>query len=415
MPTLSSPTPTKSGGAQGRRRSLFIPSKTSSPSFSLSTQYQQSISPFSSCPETKRILEYSVAFQPRSISKAPFKVLDAPELQDDFYLNLVDWSYSNVLGVGLGSCVYLWDAQNSRVTKLCDLKDPTQNTVTCVNWNPKGNLAAIGTNKGVVQIWDVRAEKKIRELRGHDSRVGAIAWSAQDLLTTGSRDRNIFFRDIRLPSTDSITDKLHSHRQEVCGLKWASAPSNDNLLASGGNDNKLLIWDRAMLSKPLHTLVEHTAAVKAIAWSPYKAGLLASGGGTADQKIRFWNTSASPREATGGGTADSLSNVNTNSQVCNIAWSRSEDEIVSTHGFSQNQVVVWKVSATGQDALAPQLHTLATLTGHTMRVLYLAVSPDNENIVTGAGDETLRFWSVFGKKKKSDISGSWMENGPLVR
>lgn len=32
-------------------------------------------------------------------------------------------------------------------------------------------------------------------------------------------------------------------------------------------------------------------------------------------------------------------------------------------------------------------------------VLYLAMSPDGETIVTGAGDETLRFWRAFPKKK----------------
>jgi hypothetical protein len=31
------------------------------------------------------------------------QVLDAPALQDDFYLNLVDWSAQNVLAVGLGA------------------------------------------------------------------------------------------------------------------------------------------------------------------------------------------------------------------------------------------------------------------------------------------------------------------------
>ena len=51
----------------------------------------------------------------RKISKIPFKVLDAPELQDDFYLNLVDWSTQNVLSVGLGACVYLWSACTSQV------------------------------------------------------------------------------------------------------------------------------------------------------------------------------------------------------------------------------------------------------------------------------------------------------------
>lgn len=52
----------------------------------------------------------------RKISKIPFKVLDAPELQDDFYLNLVDWSSLNVLSVGLGTCVYLWSACTSQVS-----------------------------------------------------------------------------------------------------------------------------------------------------------------------------------------------------------------------------------------------------------------------------------------------------------
>lgn len=52
---------------------------------------------------------------PRKISTVPYKVLDAPALQDDFYLNLVDWSSLNVLAVGLGTCVYLWSACTSKV------------------------------------------------------------------------------------------------------------------------------------------------------------------------------------------------------------------------------------------------------------------------------------------------------------
>lgn len=73
--------------------------------------------------------------QRRKIAKTPFKVLDAPALQDDFYLNLVDWSSSNVLAVGLAACVYLWSACTSKVTKLCDL-GPTD-CVTSVAWNQR--------------------------------------------------------------------------------------------------------------------------------------------------------------------------------------------------------------------------------------------------------------------------------------
>jgi cell division cycle 20-like protein 1 (cofactor of APC complex) len=59
-------------------------------------------------------------------------VLDAPELADDFYLNLVDWGSTNILGVGLGSCVYMWNSASGKVTKLCDLG--TDDTVTSVSW-----------------------------------------------------------------------------------------------------------------------------------------------------------------------------------------------------------------------------------------------------------------------------------------
>ena len=57
----------------------------------------------------------------RQIPKIPYKVLDAPALKDDYYLNLVDWSELNDLVVGLSSCVYIWSATSSKVTKLYDL------------------------------------------------------------------------------------------------------------------------------------------------------------------------------------------------------------------------------------------------------------------------------------------------------
>ena len=46
---------------------------------------------------------------------------------------------------------------------------------------------------------------------------------------------------------------------------------------------------------------------------------------------------------------------------------------------------------------------MAKLTGHSYRVLYLAMSPDGESIVTGSGDETLRFWNVFSKTRSQKV------------
>jgi len=122
------------------------------------------------------------------------------------------------------------------------------------------------------------------------------------------------------------------------------------------------------------------AAVKALAWSPHQYNLLASGGGTADRCIRLWNTQ----------TLQEIDHLDTGSQVCNLLFSKTSNELVSTHGYSLNQIILWKL---------PSLQKVATLTGHTYRVLYLSMSPCGQNIVTGAGDETLRFWNIFPPAK----------------
>lgn len=308
---------------------------------------------------------------PRKVQKTPYKVLDAPALQDDFYLNLVDWSSHNVLAVGLGNSVYLWHASSSKVVQLCDLG--VDDSVCSVGWAQHGTHLAVGTNNGKLQLWDASRCKKIRTMEGHRFRVGSLAWSTS-LLSSGSRDKSILQRDIR--AQEPFVSKLSGHKSEVCGLKWSC---DNRELASGGNDNRLFVWNQHS-TQPVLRYTEHTAAVKAIAWSPHVNGLLASGGGTADRCIRFWNTT----------TNSHLTCMDTGSQVCSLAWSKNVNELVSTHGYSQNQIIVWKY---------PTMSKLATLTGHTYRVLYLAVSPDGQTIVTGAGDETLRFWNVFPSPK----------------
>lgn len=92
--------------------------------------------------ESRQLLE-SPRRQLRSVCKTPYRVLDAPELADDFYLNLVDWSSTNVLGVGLGSCVYLWTAHNAQVSKLCDLAE-SNDTISSVSWVQKVRLTQEG-------------------------------------------------------------------------------------------------------------------------------------------------------------------------------------------------------------------------------------------------------------------------------
>lgn len=90
---------------------------------------------------------------------------------------------------------------------------------------------------------------------------------------------------------EHLISTVNAHAQEVCGLKWSP---DGQYLASGGNDNMLQIWSsiagqRHSQTQPIYSFNQHQAAVKALAWCPWQNNVLASGGGTADRTIRFWN------------------------------------------------------------------------------------------------------------------------------
>lgn len=120
------------------RKRIFnysTPSNPSTPSRRLDTPNDEAYQASPVRSESRQLLE-SPRRKLRSVCKTPYRVLDAPELAEDFYLNLVDWSSTNVLGVGLGSCVYLWAAHNASVSKLCDLSD-NADVISSVSWVQK--------------------------------------------------------------------------------------------------------------------------------------------------------------------------------------------------------------------------------------------------------------------------------------
>ncbi|XP_017397094.1 cell division cycle protein 20 homolog [Cebus imitator] len=203
----------------------------------------------------------------RYIPSLPDRILDAPEIRNDYYLNLVDWSSGNVLAVALDNSVYLWSASSGDILQLLQMEQPGE-YVSSVAWIKEGNYLAVGTSSAEVQLWDVQQQKRLRNMTSHSARVGSLSWNSYIL------------------STLAI---CHAH------------------------------------------------------------------------------TSSSP-------------------QVCSILWSPHYKELISGHGFSQNQLVIWKY---------PTMAKVAELKGHTSRVLSLTMSPDGATVASAAADETLRLWRCF--------------------
>ena len=347
----------------------------------------------------------------RKVPSAPIRILDAPDIVDDYYLNLISWSKDNILAVALAQSVYLWNASTGDIQHLITVEN-ANDYITSVCWctTPgQTKYIAVGTNTAQVHLYDGHCLRKARTLSGHTGRVSALAWN-QHHLTSGARDSTILNHDVRVPN--AITSRYLGHQQEVCGLKWNE---DGTTLASGGNENFLCLWDAAMSNTARHNhrnnftgvdhsprliLKQHKAAVKALDWCPFHRGLLASGGGTADRTIKFWNSSSGAV----------LNSIDTGSQVCSVVWSKHQRELCSSHGYSENQLILWKY---------PTMTKIKELTGHSARVLNMEMSPDGASVVSAAADETLRFWNVFGSPNLSNnpatLDGQLTFGAPTIR
>lgn len=311
----------------------------------------------------------------RRIPRKAERILDAPELLDDYYLSLVDWSAKDKVAVCLGHSLYLWDAKTGNSDQLLTHdKDNAWNVLTAVGWSPQGTDIAIGCADRSIQIWDTETMrcKCTFGHNSHEGRVSALAWNFREpnLLTSGSHDAKLLHHDLRAGQRPLAT--LSAHTQEVCGLRWSPEGMQ---LASGGNDNCLCIWDMGSTRPRFVRQNFHQAAVKALAWCPWKSHLLATGGGTADKSVKFWDSL----------TGECLKSYQTESQVCSMLFNPMEKELITSHGFMENSINVWSY---------PQMEVVAELKGHKSRVLCMAMSPDGTTVVSGSADETLRFWRV---------------------
>ncbi|EJD41517.1 WD40 repeat-like protein [Auricularia subglabra TFB-10046 SS5] len=319
----------------------------------------------------------------RRIATTPERVLDAPNLVDDYYLNLLSFSSRNVVAIALSETTYMWKAASGDVVELGTCPEGTY--VSSVDWSADGSFLGVGLGTGAVELWDAETNSKLRTMSGHQGQVAVLSWN-NHVLSSGCGDGSIWHHDVRVARHK--VQELLGHTGEVCGLKWRQ---DGELLASGGNDNVVNIWDARIgevatqrLADAKFTKRNHTAAVKAIAWAPWDSHILASGGGTSDANIHVWSVTTGAR----------LQTVKTPAQVTSIIWSPHKKELFSTHGYPTNSLMVHAY---------PSMGVVAEIRdAHDARVLFSALAPAGDLVVTGAGDENLKFWRIWDVPQKKE-------------
>ena len=344
------------------------------------------------------ILTFDRKYNNRRIQKTPIRILDAPNLIDDFYLNILDWGKENIIAVSLYDEIYLWDDNNYQTSLLMAYKNKNinnsirgNNIISSLSFMNNGIILGVGLPDGNIQLWDINKKSKLREIDGHEDRVSCLSWN-EYILSSGSKDKFIKNFDVRIKNAE--ISKIKKHKQEICSLKYSK---EGDLLASGGNDNVVYIWDIRNLNNNIYNFlfeehnnnynyncseiklyslnIFHQAAIKAMAWCPWKRHVLATGGGSKDKSIKIYSCDSNKL----------LKNINTGSQVCALLWNQKEKEIISSHGYNKNQIIIWNYEKNKK---------ISELKGHMNRVLYLAISPDETLICSGSGDETLRLWRI---------------------
>ena len=346
----------------------------------------------------------------RKIPTQPERVLDAPGMVDDFYLNLISWSSQNALAVALEASTYIWKADTGNVVQVGEAPDGTY--VSSVDFSNDGMFLGVGIGIGDVELWDVESGQKLRTMGGHQGQVATLSWN-QHILSSGCGDGSIWHHDVRVPRHKVM--ELLGHTGEVCGLKWRP---DGELLASGGNDNVVNIWDgrvgdvaEGAKGSAKWTKRNHIAAVKvifdyfypackltvpqAIAWCPWQPSLLASGGGTNDATINVWNSTTGAR----------LHSLKTPSQITSILFAPSKKELLTTHGYPTNSIMVHAY---------PSMERVAEIRdAHDSRVLFSCVGPAGDVVCTGAGDENLKFWRIWevaSEEKMKKRKGTGIED-----
>lgn len=301
----------------------------------------------------------------------PVRIIKSKFSCDDFYSNLIDW-VGDIIFYAVQDSIFEYNFY----TEINNLIFSTHShIVTSIKYQKYSGKLCIGTSNGLIYILDLKTGKHIKR-NFHKGRIGILESYGEHLIT-GGRDRKCNIIDLKIGIPIAC---FESHFQEVCGISLNNY--NKNIVATGGNDNNVFLFDMRRSCRPFMALSDHKAAVKGISWSYSNEYHLITGGGTADKTIKHWDISS---------RNPLLNSYNFESQICNLKWLKN-DKILGTFGYSNDDI-----------KLLDGFKTEKCYTGHKNRVLHLSIESQENFFVSGSSDSTIRIWSLKPEKKENII------------
>lgn len=178
--------------------------------------------------------------------------------------------------------------------------------ISGIQWWPiDTGMFVLSSFDHTVKVWDTN-ELSVAHEFNLNNRVYSFDISAFNTLIAAASDQP-FIRLLDLRSTSSA-HTLTGHREKTLAIKWH--PQNPNLLASGGFDGEVKVWDirrsKACLCRldmlrtnssvqgtgnlSRDSVKAHSAPVNGLVWDPLGHTLFSAGN---DDKIRVWDLTSS--------------------------------------------------------------------------------------------------------------------------
>ncbi|EXJ77002.1 hypothetical protein A1O3_10159 [Capronia epimyces CBS 606.96] len=201
----------------------------------------------------------------KAVPTVPFRVLDAPNLKDDYYCSILAYSYTcHTLAVALTQKVYLWTEQYGVRYPPLPPARPANFVTSLAFSSDRGGRAilAVARNNGNVTLWSL-LEARPRFDVPHPCAASCVSFRptetprqsttgiglalCEDLLV-GDDAGKIYYYSLEWPElaqgSMTLLAKIDAHTQNICGLAWS--PDGQQFV-SGGNDNRALLFDPELL------------------------------------------------------------------------------------------------------------------------------------------------------------------------
>lgn len=102
---------------------------------------------------------------------SPVKILDVPNIKDDFYLNLIDWHARGPIGIALNDEAYIYTP--NEISKIA--KGHFNTYISSLKFNE--SILSVGLSNGMIEVYDVEKLSLIRTVKSHSLRVSSLAFS----------------------------------------------------------------------------------------------------------------------------------------------------------------------------------------------------------------------------------------------